>query len=84
MIKRELGAEDGLDEIIRDTGGLLQSHEIKKEPVDDMKDKTITGDLYTSEGLQVSYKDLDQLFDNSDDNSTDETVSCLTCSGVRV
>lgn len=32
--------------------------------------------LFTSEGLQASYKDLDQIFDNSDpDTSSDETVS---------
>jgi hypothetical protein len=31
--------------------------------------------LYTNEGLQASYKDLDQIFDNSDDTSSDETVS---------
>ncbi|KAG8036149.1 hypothetical protein G9C98_004729 [Cotesia typhae] len=33
-----------------------------------------SGSLFTSEGLQVSYKDLDQIFDNSDpDTSSDET-----------
>ncbi|XP_063984090.1 mediator of RNA polymerase II transcription subunit 13 isoform X2 [Diachasmimorpha longicaudata] len=32
------------------------------------------GSLFTSEGLQASYKDLDQIFDNSDpDTSSDET-----------
>jgi hypothetical protein len=31
--------------------------------------------LFTNEGLQASYKDLDQIFDNSDDTSSDETVS---------
>jgi len=31
--------------------------------------------LFTNEGLQPSYKDLDQIFDNSDDTSSDETVS---------
>lgn len=34
------------------------------------------GSLFTSEGLQASYKDLEQIFDNSDpDTSSDETVS---------
>jgi hypothetical protein len=36
--------------------------------------KGIAGDLYTSQGLQASYSDLDQIFDNSDDTSSDETV----------
>lgn len=36
------------------------------------------GSLFTSEGLQASYKDLEQIFDNSDpDTSSDETVSVL-------
>lgn len=30
--------------------------------------------LFTSDGLQPSYKDLEQIFDNSDDTSGDETV----------
>jgi hypothetical protein len=34
--------------------------------------------LFTNEGLQASYKDLDQIFDNSDDTSSDETVSKLS------
>lgn len=38
-------------------------------------DPTKPGSLFTSEGLQASYKDLDQIFDNSDpDTSSDETV----------
>ncbi|XP_034188930.1 mediator complex subunit skuld isoform X4 [Osmia lignaria lignaria] len=38
------------------------------------EDPTKPGSLYTSEGLQASYKDLDQIFDNSDpDTSSDET-----------
>ncbi|XP_011707169.1 PREDICTED: uncharacterized protein LOC105462343, partial [Wasmannia auropunctata] len=37
-------------------------------------DPTKPGSLFTSEGLQPSYKDLDQIFDNSDpDTSSDET-----------
>lgn len=36
--------------------------------------KNLAGDLFTSQGLQASYSDLDQIFDNSDDTSSDETV----------
>lgn len=32
------------------------------------------GNLFTSKGLQVSYRDLEQNFDNSDDTSSDEAV----------
>lgn len=47
---------------------------VKEEPKD-LK-KGTTGNLFTPEGLQPSYKDLDQIFDNnSDDTSSDETVS---------
>lgn len=39
-------------------------------------DPSKPGSLFTNEGLQPSYKDLDQIFDNSDpDTSSDETVS---------
>lgn len=34
--------------------------------------------LFTSDGLQASYKDLDQIFDNSDDTSGDETVRLVS------
>ncbi|XP_063216486.1 mediator of RNA polymerase II transcription subunit 13 isoform X2 [Bacillus rossius redtenbacheri] len=37
--------------------------------------KATSGNLFTNEGLQASYKDLDQIFDNSDDTSSDETVA---------
>lgn len=61
-----------------DDSQLLQAHEIKKEPYDNGTDKDggkcPSGNLYTSEGLQVSFKDLEQIFDNSDDTSNDETV----------
>ncbi|XP_060523412.1 mediator of RNA polymerase II transcription subunit 13 isoform X2 [Cylas formicarius] len=40
---------------------------IKEEP----KEKKVEN-LFTSEGLQPSYKDLDQIFDNSDYTSSDE------------
>ncbi|XP_034943501.1 mediator of RNA polymerase II transcription subunit 13 isoform X3 [Chelonus insularis] len=36
-------------------------------------DPTKPGSLFTNEGLQPSYKDLDQIFENSDDTSSDET-----------
>lgn len=38
--------------------------------------KKTTDSLFTSEGLQPSIKDLDQIFDNSDNSSSDEAVSC--------
>ncbi|XP_018561806.1 mediator of RNA polymerase II transcription subunit 13 isoform X2 [Anoplophora glabripennis] len=36
--------------------------------------KKATENLFTSEGLQPSYKDLEQIFDNSDYTSSDEAV----------
>lgn len=46
-----------------------------KEETKDVK--KVSGNLFTSEGLQPSYSDLDQIFDNSDDTSGDEAVSFL-------
>lgn len=40
-------------------------HDIKKEPVDGEDAKAIES-LYTSKGLQPSFRDLDQLFDDDD------------------
>lgn len=37
-------------------------------------DKISTDSLFTSEGLQPSYADLNKIFDNSDDNSNDDHV----------
>lgn len=37
--------------------------------------KMASGNLFTSEGLQVTYNDLDQIFNHSDDNSGDETLN---------
>ncbi|XP_059615269.1 mediator of RNA polymerase II transcription subunit 13 isoform X2 [Phlebotomus argentipes] len=56
---------------------LLQAHEIKKEAADTeagKEAKCLTESLFTSEGLQASYKDLDQIFDSSDETSNDETI----------
>lgn len=39
------------------------------------------GNLFTNEGLQPSYKDLDQIFDNSDDTSSDEAIQVQTPPG---
>lgn len=36
--------------------------------------KCASGNLFTNEGLQATFKDLDQIFDNSDDASSDETA----------
>ncbi|KAB0794092.1 hypothetical protein PPYR_13712 [Photinus pyralis] len=43
--------------------------------------KKASGNLFTSEGLQPSYKDLDQIFDNSDDTSGDEALQVQTPPG---
>ncbi|XP_055701532.1 mediator of RNA polymerase II transcription subunit 13 isoform X2 [Phlebotomus papatasi] len=58
---------------------LLQAHEIKKEASDvgdgaGKEVKCLTENLFTSEGLQASYKDLDQIFDSSDETSNDEAI----------
>lgn len=45
---------------------------IKTEPTDEHSGP---GNLFTIEGLQPSYKDLDQIFDNSDDASNEDVVS---------
>lgn len=41
--------------------------------------KLQSGNLFTKEGLDASFNDLDQIFENSDDTSSDEAVSpfCL-------
>lgn len=48
------------------TGDLMP--DIKKEPIDGDDSKIITESLYTDKGLEASYTDLDQIFDeeNSD------------------
>jgi hypothetical protein len=52
---------------------IINANEIKKEMSDDERDKFQTN-LFTNEGLQPSYKDLDQIFDNSDDNMNGEDM----------
>ncbi|XP_044252330.1 mediator of RNA polymerase II transcription subunit 13-like isoform X1 [Tribolium madens] len=53
---------------------------VKEEPKDSKK--ISTGNLFTSEGLQPSYKDLEQIFDNnSDDTSSDEAIQVQTPPG---
>ncbi|XP_063699092.1 mediator of RNA polymerase II transcription subunit 13 isoform X2 [Culicoides brevitarsis] len=47
---------------------------IKTEPADDHS----AGNLFTIEGLQPSYKDLDQIFDNSDDASNEDVLQMHT------
>lgn len=61
------GSACNMDGFKRGPGG------VKEEPKD--VKKGTTGNLFTSEGLQPSMKDLDQIFDNSDDTSGDEAVS---------
>lgn len=47
-----------------------------KDSKNDLDDKNSTSEnLFTSEGLQPSYADLNKIFDNSDDNSNDDHVS---------
>jgi hypothetical protein len=63
-------------------GGLWANGEEAKTPNSNAKEKTeseseklTTDNLFTSEGLQPSYADLNKIFDNSDDNSNDDHVS---------
>jgi mediator of RNA polymerase II transcription subunit 13 len=50
--------------------------ESKRERTESEADKNSTSEnLFTSEGLQPSYADLNKIFDNSDDNSNDDHVS---------
>lgn len=46
----------------------------------DNSGKCVSGSLFTSEGLQASFRDLEQIFDNSD-TSSDETVSMCCKNG---
>lgn len=64
--------EEGTGNVNMD--GFKRGPNVKEEGKENMK-KCPTGNLFTSEGLQPSYKDLDQIFDNSDDTSSDEAVS---------
>lgn len=51
------------------------SGDIKKEPADGDDSKVLTESLYTSKGLQASYNDLEQLFDENSDESPGGGVS---------
>lgn len=56
---------------------------MKKEEMGEKKLETTTvlngpkqsGNLFTKEGIEASFNDLDQIFENSDDTSSDEAVS---------
>lgn len=64
-IKIEQNVGDGTD----NCGEMMELHEIKKEIVDtDADSKTNIENLFTSKGLVASFKDLDQIFDNTDDS----------------
>lgn len=54
---------------------LLIPQEEEKSPFcqNDSGNSKVAGNLFTNEGLQPSFRDLDQIFDNSD-TSSDETV----------
>lgn len=58
--------------------------DVKQEPMEedraDNAGKSLSGSLFTSEGLQASYRDLEQIFDNSD-ASSDETTQVSTPPG---
>lgn len=45
---------------------------------EEVKDGKLSVDLLTAEGLQPSYKDLDHIFDNSDDTSSDDALHVHT------
>lgn len=65
---------NGIDNV--DSSSMMQLTEIKKEPDDnDENGKNLTESLFTSEGLQASYKDLDQLFDEENSGSSPLGVS---------
>lgn len=54
--------------------GFKRGQVVVKEENKDVK-KIVTENLFTNEGLQPSYKDLDQIFENPDYTSSDEAVS---------
>lgn len=65
---------NGIDNV--DSSSMMQLAEIKKEPDDnDENGKNLAESLFTSEGLQASYKDLDQLFDEENSGSSPLGVS---------
>lgn len=53
--------------------GFKRGQPVVKEENKDKK--IVTENLFTNEGLQPSYKDLDQIFDNPDYTSSEEAVS---------
>lgn len=59
--------------MITDESDTHLNHEVKKEPVDD--DGKTSTDLFTVVGLQPSYKDLDQLFEEDNSGSSPLAVS---------
>jgi mediator of RNA polymerase II transcription subunit 13 len=65
-VKREMGKYD--ESRTNANGG-------KENRSDSEADKNSNSEnLFTSEGLQPSYADLNKIFDNSDDNSNDDHV----------
>lgn len=48
---------------------------VEKVKTESESEKLSSDNLFTSEGLQPSYADLNKIFDNSDDNSNDDHVS---------
>ncbi|XP_074027649.1 mediator complex subunit skuld isoform X2 [Leptinotarsa decemlineata] len=60
--------------------GFKRGQVVIKEENKEVK-KITTDNLFTSEGLQPSYRDLDQIFDNSDYTSSDEAMQVQTPPG---
>lgn len=71
-IKSELGGLWNGEEAKTPNSNVGGIKEIKTESE---SEKLTTDNLFTSEGLQPSYADLNKIFDNSDDNSNDDHVS---------
>lgn len=56
---------------------ILAAQEEDKKPFEQVTvngSKCLPNNLFTNEGLTASFKDLDQIFENSDDASSDETA----------
>jgi hypothetical protein len=74
VLPESLSSSDGLKgEAWKDESKNSSGKEIKSESEGD-KNSNIES-LFTNEGLQPSYADLNKIFDNSDDNSNDDHVS---------
>ncbi|CAO1404623.1 unnamed protein product [Diamesa hyperborea] len=65
-----------------DDSDVSNKYKMKEKMNDSDAEKNSNNDnLFTSEGLQPSYADLNKIFDNSDDNSNDEHIEVNTPPG---